>query len=95
MSNRITITDLKRLAARLNQMTGAPAEPYTRDADGRLRANIGNFHISQAYGGYALHRMVNESGAVSVVLRSCHVPARELQTAILAWIEGYSAARDA
>ena len=95
MSNRITITDLKRLAARLNQMTGSPAEPYTRDADGRLRANIGNFRISQAYGGYVLHRMVSESGGVSDVLMSCHVPARELQTAILAWIEGYRAARDA
>lgn len=94
MATRITITDLKRLAARLNQMTGSAGEPYTRDTDGRGRANIGNFHISQAYGGYALHRMTNEAGGVSDVLRSCHVPARELQTAILAWIEGYNTARN-
>lgn len=88
MSNRITIKTLRLNAEMLNRMTGSPNEPYTQSDDGRHRANIGNYHISQAYGGYSLHRMCNESGGVSDIFNSGHVPARELHNLIWAYARG-------
>lgn len=90
--DRITIKHLKALAHRLNQITGSPVEPYTRGADGHHRANIGNFHISQAYGGYCLHRMMNEGGGVTCPLGNGHGPARELYEQMRAYIAGFEAA---
>jgi hypothetical protein len=83
MSKRVTVRDLDAIANRLNVMTGSPTEAYTNG-----RANVGNFHISQAYGGYSLHRIDNASGGIREVLRLGHVPARELQTAMFAYIYG-------
>ena len=85
---RITIKDLECIVNRLNRMTASPATPYTRDAQGKFVANIGNYHISQAYGGVCLHRMVNTGGGVSDVLMCGHVPRRELQSAMFAYIRG-------
>jgi hypothetical protein len=87
MSTRVTDKNLEAIAARINHMTNSPIEAYTRTL-GKLRANIGNYHISHQYGGVCLHRMVNEAGGVSDVLMSGHVPKRELQTAMLAFIRG-------
>lgn len=85
---RITISILRKNAEMLNRMTGAPQEPYTKGSDGQFYANIGNYHISQAYGGFALHRMCNESGGVSDIFSSGHVPARELHNLIWAYARG-------
>lgn len=79
------ITD-KHLQARidwLNKITGSPVEPYT---DGK--AQVGNYHLSHAYGGVCLHRMHNESGGVSSPLSSGHVPKRELSGLLDAFIKG-------
>ena len=84
---RVTRKDLDAIAARINRMTGNPAEPYRQEA-GRITANVGSFHISSAYGGWALHQMVTEGGGVRDVLHSGHVPARELQGAMFAYIAG-------
>jgi hypothetical protein len=74
-------------------MTKSPAEPY-RTVDGKAVANKGNYHISGAYGGYCLHRMVNESGGVSDVFSCGHVPARELAALMSAYTAGlYDATR--
>lgn len=88
MTRRITLSDLEAIVARINRETGSPAEPYTKGNDGRHRANVGNYHLSRAYGGFALHRMVSEGGGVSDVLRCGHVPARELQSLMFAWLAG-------
>ena len=85
---RVTDKDLQALIDRLNRMTNSPAEPYVKDADGKYRAQVGNFHLSHAYGGVSIHRMVNESGGSSDVLVSGHVSKRELQTAMFAFIQG-------
>mgnify|MGYP001236489858 CR=1 FL=1 len=85
---RITRKDLETLVARLNRETGSPPEPWTRGEDGFLHASIGNFHLSSAYGGWSLHRMVNECGGVSDVFRCGHVPARDLYNQIHAFLRG-------
>ena len=72
--NRITERDLAGVCRRINQLTKSPEAPYAKSADGeRMVAQIGNYHISHAYGGVSLHRMVSEGGGVSdvLMLRTC------------------------
>lgn len=80
---RITEAHLQAKIDRLNKITGSPAEPYT---DGK--ANVGNFHLSHAYGGVCLHRMHNDGGAVSSPLSTGHVSKRELAGLLSAFIAG-------
>lgn len=100
MTDRVTKQDLENLVRRINRMTGNAETPYsevlpTDDAyqgDGkRYRANVGNYHLSGAYGGYALHRMETTGGGISDALRSGHVSKRELRDAMFAWIAGFEA----
>ena len=85
---RITIKFLNAQCARLNRLTGSPTEAYTKSPEGAFKASVGCFHISQAYGGYCLHRMYNEGGGVSSPLNTGHIPARELSNLIGAYIAG-------
>lgn len=87
---RITIKDLRAVCDRLNRVTGSPLTPYTR-TDTAFTANIGNFHISQAYGGYCLHRMHNSGGGVSTPLSGGHGPARDLYNEMHAYLRGFEA----
>jgi hypothetical protein len=76
-------------------MTKSPAEPY-RTVDGKAVANVGNYHISGAYGGYCLHRMVNEGGGARDVFNIGHIPARQLAALMSAYTTGlYDATRGA
>lgn len=84
---RITIKHLEAKAEWLNKLTDQPETPYIKE-DGRLKAQIGNYNISQAYGGYCLHQMFNDGGAVSDIFRCGHVPARELAYRMDAYMEG-------
>tara|TARA_R110000868_G_scaffold327701_1_gene588593 strand:- start:5468 stop:5749 length:282 start_codon:yes stop_codon:yes gene_type:complete len=85
---RITIKDLRAVCARLNRITGSP-DTYSSNKPGEpFKANIGNYHISQAYGGYCLHRVHNTGGGVSAPLSSGHIPARELYNLMQAYISG-------
>jgi hypothetical protein len=88
MATRITSKQLDALANNLNKASNSPLEPYTRVA-GKLVANIGNFHISGAYGGYALHRMVNTSGGITSVFNSGYMTTRELHTRMEALLKGF------
>ena len=90
MADRITDKHLDALCARINKMTGSPEAPYRRDADG-MRANVGNYHVSHAYGGVCLHRMSNESGGVTTPLTYGHVQKRDLYNAMQAFIAGFEA----
>jgi hypothetical protein len=85
---RITLAHLQAIVDRINRETGAPMEPYTIGADGKHHANIGNYHISRAYGGTCLHRMVNDGGGVSDVFGCGHVPARDLANRMHAYLAG-------
>ena len=88
--NRITNKDLEAVVGRINRAMGAPAEPYRR-VDGRTVANIGNYHISGAYGGVSLHRMVNAGGGVQDVFSSGHGTKRELYEKMHAFLAGIEA----
>jgi hypothetical protein len=79
-------TTLKFLQAqvdRINRTAGTPLEPW---ADSK--AQIGNYHLDGAYGGYALHQMGNESGGIRDVFRCGHVTKRELSNRISAFLVG-------
>jgi len=91
--NPITVAQLQSAVDRLNRETDSPMQPYAPDADGRQRAQIGNFHLSRAYGGFALHRMVTDGGGVSSPLSTGHIPARELLGLMHAYLAGLDAAR--
>jgi len=83
-----TKRELETVVERLNRITNSPLATYTKRDDGKFTANIGNYHLSGAYGGYALHRLVNEAGGVQDVLRTGHVPKAELCRLMHAFIQG-------
>lgn len=94
MSQRITDTMLDALCERLNKATGSPLTPYTRTAEHGLKANVGNFHISHAYGGVCLHRMSNTGGGVTTPLSAGHVTKRELWNEMHAFLRGLEFSND-
>lgn len=81
--NTITIKFLEAQVLRLNRATGSPEQPYADH-----KAQIGCYHLSGAYGGYALHRMENQSGGISDVFRSGHIVKRDLSNRISAMLAG-------
>lgn len=83
---RITLAQLDATVDLINEVTQSPATPWT---DGK--SNIGNYHISQAYGGYSLHRMSNEGGGVRDVFSCGHVPKRNLHDRLWAYYYGIHA----
>lgn len=94
---RITDKQLDQLATYLNELTGSPLEYSTRtpqpDGTTKFKANAGHYHISHAYGGVCLHRVVNEGGGVNTPVVHGHVPKRELFNLIHAFIKGLDAVR--
>jgi hypothetical protein len=86
--SRITKAQLQGLVDHLNAVTNSPKSAYTRTKDGRNVANVGNWHLSQAYGGYCVHRMCNEGGGVTTPITHGHVSARELYDAIHNFLRG-------
>ena len=92
---RITISQLEAVTDILNRMTGNPATPYGKNAEGVWTSNLGNFHISRAYGGFALHQMATNGGGVRDVLYTGHIPARALFDLIHAYRAGLEAVEDA
>ena len=79
---RMTRAKVEALIARLNAITGSPAEPYSKGADGKFTANPGNYHIEGAYGGHKLARIANPSGGSSDPLNTGFVSWRKLYDAI-------------
>jgi hypothetical protein len=95
MARRITHEDLQAAVTRLNNLAGAPLEPYTRSPEtGELTGNAGHYHLSGAYGGWSLVCMHKSTG-VSDVLYTGHISRRALYDMIDAYIRGYRAALDA
>jgi hypothetical protein len=87
MTNRITRLFLDAKAVTINRMTNSPLEP-SRTVDGKYCANIGNYHISCAYGGYSLHRMVTDGGGADDVFDCGHITARQLAALMSAYTAG-------
>jgi hypothetical protein len=90
--NRITEKDLESTVEYLNRLTDSPSTPYTR-IDDKLQANIGNYHLSHAYGGVKLHRMVNEGGGVREPISTGYTTKRDLYNQMHAFIRGLESAK--
>jgi len=60
---RTTIKQLELLVSELNKQLDRPLKPYIKE-NGKLTAQIGNFHIYQAYGAYGLHEMATDGGGI-------------------------------
>ena len=79
---KITMQDLQSAVDTLNRITSFH----------RIHvANVGNYHLDGAYGGWQLSQMDNASCASRDVLSSGHVPKRELYNLIWAYIKGIQA----
>ena len=91
MTQRITLAYLQAVIGRINLAMGSPSEPYVKGDDGHHKAQIGCYHLSRAYGGYSLHRMVTDGGGVSDVFGCGHVPARDLANRMHAFLDGIEA----
>lgn len=84
---RITLAQLEGAVKRLNQVLNRPIEPYTRGEDGKYRANLGNIHLSGAYGGYQVQEMASDGGGVRS-LTPGYAPKREIYNRVQAMIAG-------
>ena len=84
---RINERDLNIVINRLNEITGNPTVPHSKDDNGIFRSNIGNYHLDCAYGGYALHQIASKGGAVNDIF-GWYYPKRELYNLVHAYIAG-------
>lgn len=93
---RITEKQLQAVVDRINRETNSPMTTYIRTViDGKTShdANLGNYHLSFAYGGVSLHRMCNKGGGVQDVFRIGHVTKRELYNHMHAFLCGLDSTR--
>lgn len=88
--NRITGKMLENQINYLNKITNSPTEPWQEG-----QSSVGNYHLDCAYGGYALHRIMNHSGGVTNISQNGYTPKRELFNWISAYVQGYNTALEA
>ena len=84
---RITKKQLEKKIDWLNKLTGNPEKPYN-SVDGKMTANVGNYHLYCAYGYYNLHQMCNEGGGARDVFNYGGTK-KELAMYIDAFMQGY------
>ncbi len=88
-----TISNLEWKIRVLNEHTNNPIEPYTKDKKSKeLKANIGNYHLYRAYGGFALHQICNEGGGTNNIFSL--TTKKELYDLICSMIEGVRIGRN-
>lgn len=88
----ITEKDLTELVCRINEATNNPVAPWDVKR-GELVAQVGNYHIDRAYGGFKLVRMVNSNGGYTDVSRGGFVSKRELYNWMTAFLDGVDATK--
>ena len=88
MSQQIKKENLERQIAHINKILNRPETPWRRDEQGKLHANVGNFHLDSAYGGYRVEEMRGEKGGVRNVLGIGYVSKRELWSMLDAFMLG-------
>jgi hypothetical protein len=88
--NRVTDKHLSAKVDTINEIMHTPKTPWQKRKKGETRnvANVGNYHLSYAYGGVSLEQMVNEGGGVRLVCTSGHISKRELAGLMDAYISG-------
>ena len=78
---------LEHMVSRINKATGSPEASYTKHGD-KYTANIGNYHLDGAYGGWQLQRMCTDGGGVDQPIGGGYVPKRELYDKMRAYLAG-------
>lgn len=86
----IKLGQLENLVSYLNSITRQPPATYSK-RKGVLKANIGNYHLTQGYGGVCLSQVASPSGGTFDVFRCGHVSKRELYNRLYSYIQGYEA----
>lgn len=90
---RITDKILNAKIDALNQLTGSPANPYTRDPEtGKLTANVGSHYLAHGFQGVNVYKLANAGGGVTTPLGNHDRPRRELADALDHYAAGYRAA---
>lgn len=89
----IKISDLENLVERINDASGNTHTTWERDGAGVLKSNIGNYHLDGAYGGWALHQIMNESGGVHDIFHG-HYTKKELHSKMQAFLLGMRQAEE-
>jgi hypothetical protein len=85
----VTVKQLEAIVSNINRLTYSPPQPYSVNADGKYTPCAGSYHLSGAYGGYALHRMSLGVGCTGVSdIFGGHMPKRELAERMWAFIKG-------
>lgn len=88
---RISQHDLEVTVNRLNETADQPLEPWNRESG--PKANLGNYHLDGAYGGWQLQQIVSAGGGCKVISEGGYVPKRELFHQIHAFIKGLETGR--
>lgn len=86
MIQRITQAQLESMVKTINRLTQNPEETYTRE-NGRCQANVGNYHLSGAYGGWRLDQVCGTGGGIRSISDG-YVSKRELYNFMRAFIYG-------
>lgn len=87
---RVTEKQLQAIVDRINDLTGSPMTSYTVNKQGKYTANIGNYHLSDAYGEWQLQR---KGGGVEAIT-SGFVSKRELANLMWQYIAGIEVNRE-
>jgi len=61
---RIKIADIERVILDLNNSLGYPTKPYIKGVSQEK-----NYHLYEAYGGYALRQISNKAGGITTIFR--------------------------
>ena len=86
---------LESLVDTINGITGAHVTEWRTIQEHGISRNVapvGAYTLDHAYGGYSLHRYVNEGGAVDAVI-DLRCTAGQMEDLLRAFIKGISAGR--
>ena len=86
---------LESLVSTINGLTGAQVTEWRTILDHGISRNVapvGAYTLDHAYGGYSLHRYVNEGGAVDAVIDH-RVGAGEMERLLRAFLAGIRAGK--
>lgn len=81
---RVTKELLNNRLVALNRAFGRPEEPYTEDGETkRFTPNVGNFHLSEQYGGFSVVEMREGGGCRTLFDRDTKAVIYDLMGAMM------------
>lgn len=88
---QITKRQIESRLASINKMLGNEIEPYGRDESGAFKANVGTLYLAQAYGGFKIEQIANESGGCNEPFPNGFGTKRQCLDALVAYEHGLTA----